>query len=337
MSQLIDRGSQNTNFSYENVFTNCINQRDTVAQEKEKRIRKAFLSLLTNDQTDTFHSPPTIRRLLDDPSQPHSYAFFLNRVNKLMRAWVSQVFQSETITGIALSSVKTPKLEPARETENAQDRALKKLQRSRARLNENVEDPLAEAVAAASRARRSRKRKQPEPIPSEENSENEESDENNSGEGRAFTGRIKTIKKKKHKRSPIARGTMLEKKKSATRLEFTPEKGSDSENIEDPDQEDDVLPDVKKRAKAASPSPSKKLKSQEKMYDGRRAWTDAEKNAVKEGISRFGLGKWAVVKKEYFMTLKFRTSGQIKVRIDELRCELADLLLECSVVILHLN
>jgi len=88
-------------------------------------------------------------------------------------------------------------LEAARETENAQDRALKKLQRSRARLNETVEDPLAEAVAAASRARRSRKRKQPEPIPSEENSENEESDENNSGEDRAFTGRIKTVKKKK--------------------------------------------------------------------------------------------------------------------------------------------
>lgn len=281
-----------------------------INEEEEKRIKKAYLSLLKIDLSNTFHSPTTIRRLLDDPSQPHSFAFFLNRVNKLMRAWASQVLESATTTGINLSSDRRLNSEVPRKTDSGQIRALKKLQRSRARLNEQVEDPLSETVTAATNARRHRKRKQQELSSSEGMFENNE--ESVGTVDRAFAGRTKNSLK-----SPRVRGTLLEKKKSATRLSFTPEKESDSEDIEDPKEDDEVLSDVKKRTKVTSPSPRKNKKSQTKMYEGRRVWTDGEKNAIIQGIGRYGVGKWADIKSEYFLTLKFRTSGQIKVRIIE--------------------
>ncbi len=272
-----------------------------VQEEEEKRVKKAILSLLQDDQT--FHSSSTIKSLLDDPSNPLSFAFFLNRLNKLMRAWASEVLENgaSTATGVNLSK----------------SEALKKLQLSRARLNKSVEDPLAEAVEVAAKAQRSRKRKQLEPSPAEDIFEmNDEDEEKVTTEDRAFAGRAKSSAKKKPPKSPRVVGTMLEKKKSATRLTFSPEKEVDSEEIEDPKEDDEVLSEVKRiSSKVASPSPSKKLKSQEKMYKGRKRWTDAEKQAVIEGIKEFGVGHWALTKEMYLSTLCFRTSGQIKVRI----------------------
>ena len=264
-----------------------------VQGEEEKRVKKAFLSLLINDQS--FHFPSTIRSFLDDPSNPLSFVFFLNRVNKLMRAWSSQVLENgAAAAGVTFSA-------EVKKTDSGQTRALKKLQRSRALLNASVEDPLAEAVKAASKASRKR--------PAED--EFEMNDDNDENEDRAFAGRASA--KKKSPKSPRVVGSMLEKKKSATRLTFSPEKESDSEEIEDPKEDDEVLPEPKKiPSKVASPSPSKKLKSQEKMYEGRKMWTDAEKQAVIEGIKEFGVGHWARTKKKYYHTLSFRTSGQIK-------------------------
>ena len=219
-----------------------------------------------------------------------------------MRAWVSQVFEQSTITDMDMSEVGRRNSDIAVNTESSHARALKRLKRSRERLNDHVEDPLASTVAAATNAKRNRKRK-----PQLET--DEERDDDASLEDRAFTGRMK------YQRSPGVRKNMLDKKKSATRLRFTPEEESDSEFIEDP--KDGALPDVKKRPKVLLLSPTKKLKSQQKSYEGRRIWTDAEKGAVIEGIKLYGIGKWAEIKKEYLETLKFRTSGQIKVRIHE--------------------
>ena len=280
--------------------------------EVDLSIKKILIILLKDTKNGIFHSPSSIQSLFANPSCPLSFTYFLNRVNKLMRAWVLQVFEGPTTIDMHLSNARKSKSVVPENIEGGQVRALKKLQRSRARLNETVEDPLSEVLAAATGARRNQKRKQWEPNLSESESQDDEESSDNIDEEDQVV-----MKKKKHKRSSVARGTMLDKKKSATRLTFTPEKEDDSEDIEEPIEEDEVLPDVKKRAKVASPSPKKKLKSQQKMYEGRRVWTDEEKNAVIEGIRRFGLGKWAEIKKEYFLTLKFRTSGQIKVRILE--------------------
>ena len=67
-------------------------------------------------------------------------------------------------------------------------------------------------------------------------------------------------------------------------------------------------------AELSAPSRNKKRqrKSQEKMYDGRRPWSDDEKNAIIEGIRNGLLGKWAEIKKESGSILLGRTSGQIK-------------------------
>jgi hypothetical protein len=65
-----------------------------------------------------------------------------------------------------------------------------------------------------------------------------------------------------------------------------------------------------------SPSPaSKRRKSQEKKYEGRRRFTDEEKRAIKEGVREKGMGKWAEIKELYWATLQDRTSQQIKVGI----------------------
>ena len=89
---------------------------------------------------------------------------------------------------------------------------------------------------------------------------------------------------------------MLEKRKKSC-----PEEDNGFGSDDDPT--DPVLP-------VAKP----KRGSQEKMYEGRRFWTDAEKAAVIEGIKTVGVGRWAEIKKKYHEALEFRTSGQIKVR-----------------------
>mmetsp|Transcript_8863 Transcript_8863/g.18543 ORF Transcript_8863/g.18543 Transcript_8863/m.18543 type:complete len:171 (+) Transcript_8863:933-1445(+) len=116
------------------------------------------------------------------------------------------------------------------------------------------------------------------------------------------------MKNKHHVDVPGARGGMLDKKKSATRLTFTPE-----EKIDDIEGRVLILPPMSQRfSNAVESSPAKQKRSQVKKYTGRRIWTDTEKNAIIEGIRRFGIGQWARVKDTFFMDLNMRTSGQIR-------------------------
>ncbi|KAL7557795.1 hypothetical protein ACA910_003840 [Epithemia clementina (nom. ined.)] len=41
-------------------------------------------------------------------------------------------------------------------------------------------------------------------------------------------------------------------------------------------------------------------------------WTEQEKNCVKIGVQKFGIGRWALIKKEYAQILRNRTSVQVK-------------------------
>lgn len=288
---------------------------DVVEEEEHKRIRKAFLSFFENAETYTLHSPATVRKLFDDPSNPHSFMFLTNRLNKIMRAWVSLVFVCPTITNMNSSAGRRSN---DGNIENGQARALQRLQLSRERLNSHVEDPLASTVVAAATAKRKRRT---------ESENDDDRDDDTSVGDRAFTGRTKKIKKKQQTKSPRVQKTMFEKKKSATRLNFTPEKENDIDSVEDSMGE--TLPDVKERPNIVSLYPRRTLKSQEKKYEGRRFWTDDEKNAIIEGVKYFGLGRWADIKKKYSEELEFRTSGQIKdcFRTMKRRGELGDLVL----------
>mmetsp|Transcript_8402 Transcript_8402/g.18944 ORF Transcript_8402/g.18944 Transcript_8402/m.18944 type:complete len:1013 (+) Transcript_8402:439-3477(+) len=44
----------------------------------------------------------------------------------------------------------------------------------------------------------------------------------------------------------------------------------------------------------------------------RKKWTEEEKDAVREGVEAYGVGRWAVIKSEWAMALQDRTSVQIK-------------------------
>merc|ERR1712238_548030 len=294
-----------------------------IEEEEEDKIKSAFLSFLQKDNMDVFRSPSTIRRLLDDPKRPLSYAFLLSRVDKLIRSWAFKVPGRPKLAEIYNDSAVT-----AAVAMTSDARALRRLQQSRARLEDHVEDPLPDVVVAATRARRKRTKQKNQ---SEDEKDDEEGSDSSSQAERTKHKHKKNThflfpsESKRARRSPQGRGKLLEKKKTATRLGFTPGEESDDENIED--SEEDVLPQVKRRAFVVkSPSSAKQKKSQQKTYEGRRLWTDVEKNTVIEGIQNFGLGKWAEIKKNNSVILRNRTSGQIKdcFRTMKKRGELTD-------------
>jgi hypothetical protein len=177
--------------------------------------------------------------------------------------------------------------------------AMRRLQQARERLNQSGEDPLDDAIKVAEGAKR--RRATPATSSDEEyvGTENEEEDR-------------KTMSQDQSIKRPRTRGQLLEKKKSATSLEFE----DDDEEIEEVDGgDDDILSSAQKPLKATSPPP-KQRKSQQKPYEGRRPWSDVEKNAIIDGIQdpNLGFGRWAEIRQANLVILKDRTSGQIKVR-----------------------
>jgi hypothetical protein len=307
--------------------------RQVIDNEEESKIKNAFLAFLKKDKRGTFRSPSTIRKLLNDPKKPMSYAFILNRVNKLIRSWAEKVLPKPILAEKYYDDAKVGAAEAAaaaaaamtseanNKSESDHVRALGRLQRARARLDDRVEDPLPEVLAAATRAKRKRTKQKYQSEDDEDKDDEDDSDSSSKGEliKRNKNQLLSPSKSKRSRnRSPRARGKLLDKKKTAIRLGFTPEEAgeSDDENIEDPEEEEEVLSQVKKRTitvKSPGSSAKKMGKSQQKKYEGRRAWTDVEKNAVKEGIQNFGIGKWAVIKEGNALILRNRTSGQIKV------------------------
>jgi len=285
-----------------------------IKEEKETYIENAMNQFLQKDTNRTsFRSPSTIRAILND--KPFSFSYLLERVNKLMLNWAHEVFETPVLSKIYPSENDTSPPE-AFGLESNHAKALRKLQRSRARLDGHVEDPLPDVVAMAERAKRKWSQQQ------HESDEGEESDcdyrkrKRNQHLPSGGTEKIQRCRLSgTRKSSPRARGKLLEKKKTATRLEFSQKEKNDGEYISDPEevQEEDVLPEVKSRATSKSPVASRK-KSQDKMYEGRRVWTDIEKNAIIEGIEDGLLGKWAEIKKREPSIFRNRTSGQIKVR-----------------------
>eukprot|EP00532_Pseudo-nitzschia_australis_P013907 CAMPEP_0168225936 /NCGR_PEP_ID=MMETSP0140_2-20121125/13081_1 /TAXON_ID=44445 /ORGANISM="Pseudo-nitzschia australis, Strain 10249 10 AB" /LENGTH=832 /DNA_ID=CAMNT_0008156861 /DNA_START=25 /DNA_END=2524 /DNA_ORIENTATION=+ len=161
-------------------FIETIDIIDGGSEEQTRLLQKAFCSLLKNERTNTFHSPATMRRIFDDPTRNYSFTRLFNRVDKLIRQWVSIVFKEPIAIDTDVSNAaRAPNSTGAVESENegAQARALKRLQRSRARLKDRVTDPLAEAVFVANRARGNRKRKQRNHIPYDDDDDDDEDDE----------------------------------------------------------------------------------------------------------------------------------------------------------------
>jgi hypothetical protein len=100
----------------------------------------------------------------------------------------------------------------------------------------------------------------------------------------------------------------LNKKVTATSLRFG---DSDDEEMPEPD-EHAVLSDLPIRKGRVKNDFTSNRKKRTKAYEGRRIWSDDEKNAIKEGIKVIGVGKWADIKRRYSVLLGDRTGGQIK-------------------------
>jgi len=301
-----------------------IDNLDGGSDQTTDRLVESFGTFLKNDGTDAFHSASTIRKLLDDPSQMYSYTRLLDRVEKLIRNWVSTVFGPPTIVGMTppirrAANAIPPDRGVVAERQDAKFHALQRLQHSRARLKDRVEDPLPAAVTMAARATRARKRKHRNPVsvPAKARDDDDDddddddssdpirdSDEGSGGESSDYKRPAISRKANKERRRHMyqaARGRLLERKKTAKRIDFTQSDNEDN---------DEVLPEVKRRIKVSEAKYFKK--SQEKCYEGRRNWTDLEKAAVVDGIKVLGVGNWAAIKRREALILRDRTSGQIK-------------------------
>jgi hypothetical protein len=99
-------------------------------------------------------------------------------------------------------------------------------------------------------------------------------------------------------------------------------RNSSASSDEDSDDENIQLSDLAPPSKRRSIKSSHRYDTEHPPDDGlfdengnvkvRRKWTDEEKTAVRLGVAKHGVGKWAHVKKEYADVLRNRTSVQIK-------------------------
>jgi hypothetical protein len=163
---------------------------------------------------------------------------------------------------------------------------LEELRKDRAALNtKHGNDPLAETLTAAAGAQGvARKRNH---------------DEVNGGDE---DGNI-------HERD----SKLLEKKRSAIRLQFQDEIDED----EDDEPANVTLSDLPNRAKGKGKSPAR-LPPDQGIFtptgrvERRRFWTEEETIALKEGVRTLGTGRWANIKSDHEYILRNRTSVQIK-------------------------
>ncbi|KAG7369198.1 hypothetical protein IV203_031941 [Nitzschia inconspicua] len=277
--------------------------RNAVASSKDEKIQNAMNRLLNSDK-DAFRSTHDIVRLLNDPNEVFSFAKLLKRTNKLLRAWAETALGEPKMAELYLHGSNAGTKQKLREKEG-----VMRLQRSRARLNEKVVDPLPRAATIAGKARRN-------VLPKRTSLDLSDREQNEDGEIESSDDSVEVANQRKESRK--RKGSYLEPKESASRVDFDEE-----ENLEDDDNQEDkvALRSPKRMAEeATSPSSGKKQrKSQAKKYDGRRVWTEAETGAIKQGIAEFGWGKWAQIKDHYRVILRNRTSGQIKDKVRNMK------------------
>ncbi len=118
------------------------------------------------------------------------------------------------------------------------------------------------------------------------------------------------------------RGKLYAKKKSRQQITFEDE--SEEADDDDAGVELSSVPkrmDAEKASKRKSPPPREIIASptSAKGQKKRKRFTEIEDAAIKNGMKRFGDGKWAAIKAHYAVQLKDRTGVQIKDRVRTLR------------------
>ena len=232
-------------------------------------------------------------------SKPFNLSIFINKVQKLIQSWTSDVFDIRPKLNQVYGDPRPIRILTSGEaSENAASKdGVQRLRRARINLHNEGYDPLQESIEIANQAlggKTTPTKRRPAPSPCKSSMPSGGSKRSKRGTG----------------------GSFYEKKKSATQLQFE----SQEDGIEDSDEDEyrtaplSELPERPVPSPNKSVSPRKARNSQRKKYEGRRKWTDEEKIAVKEGIRQCGVGNWAQIKSMYKILLQDRTSGQIKVR-----------------------
>ena len=161
------------------------------------------------------------------------------------------------------------------------------LKRKRKAFMKNVNDPLPDCVAKAQSARTRR----------QEGDESEDSDEEESSN---------------YGKDAVKTPSFRKRKKSAYKLTFT-----DSSDSDDSKEEGKALSEVPARYQPAQQAQApRQIHVSQKVSSGnkRRKFTEVEDGAIRNGVERFGMGKWADIKAYYSMELKDRNQVQIKDR-----------------------
>jgi hypothetical protein len=119
---------------------------------------------------------------------------------------------------------------------------------------------------------------------------------------------------KSPKRTPRLTGIELGTSSSSSEYEDTSAGKDDSSSSDD---EDIPSPTAGSRAVSTpvpriQPQSTRGVNVPRSAGQKRKRWTDEEKEAVKQGIAQHGVGRWALIKSDWAMELRDRTSVQIK-------------------------
>lgn len=177
------------------------------------------------------------------------------------------------------SAAEEPIFNHSNDDENKHEpKARGDLKRKRNTLMKNVKDPLEHCVAEAQSARVCR---------------DDDTDEE------------RDVPKKRNR--PIQTPSFRKEKASAHSLRF---EDSDSDFS---DEEGVKLSDIPKRYQSRS-NPQEIQIGNFSIKKRRSKFTESEDNAIREGVDRFGAGKWTEIKVNYAVQLKGRDTIQIKDR-----------------------
>lgn len=281
----VRRGTKSSLFSQRVVFNRSAYQEEKDETVKDQFVRKIFQT--SEDEEATPQPCPNLRTMGElreaFGEKPFNFSRFDVRIDGLMVEWCDTLFDEPRLN---------PFYFPDEVTDQDPVQILNNLRDKRRTLRDTGLDPLEDTIRLAE----------------------------------AVADRPDTATARD---PPDARraSTMYQRKKSAVQLRF------DESEEEDVDSEDPTRDRTRHLSKVPTPrgspmrkrhsvgsedggdgTPSRKKsrKSQQKKYEGRRQWSDDEKNAVAEGIRKFGIGNWARIKDHYNVLFSMRTSGQIK-------------------------
>ncbi len=288
-----------------------VRKRENACNEEDVAIsEQIFRKLFQETQIKYPDTPPKMKTIGElrktFREKPFTFDRLLNRIELLMDRWCDLVFDEPELNNFFFQDEEI--------IDEASQDVIHRLREARQALREEGQDPLEESIRLANAITGQTTVQIPRRLQTRQG--------DSQTERRAGSG-------------------LYKKRTTAVRLEF-----EENEDMDSTDQNADGTHHLSRLPIRAalegsedgfSPSRKKRRNSQKKKYEGRRPWSAEEKGAIIEGIREFGKGSWAMIKEKYEVLFELRTSGQIKVRHDDLKFFMAlkDMLSFLTVVLVR--